>query len=372
MKIRLLVALIMSGWASWAQAQSWERSVPDSLRMDQPSYHEIYSWERPLLIYSSMVRAETMDIIQDVDWQIDRWSSHPKLQQPLTIREVYKTGDRHANISLLRVALQEKGFFDVLGELSADHGDQKKFSSSELFDEELTLAVKAAQEFYGLKQDGVAGPLLYENLNADPLRIRHALHQLRGEWLNKIKKAQQQGHEKIVFVNIPSFTLRAVDLTTGRTRVETRVIVGMPSRKTPRYLTHVVNLKFNPEWTPPPSLRARGKSFAPPGPNNPMGRVRFSTNRSDNIYLHHTNDMGLFEKNNRALSSGCVRVEKWDDLVKFLANKTEDSLMPFIGDWRTRFYSIDPVPVWIDYHLVDVVNQGSGKHLDVYGIGSKY
>ncbi|VEI46874.1 murein L,D-transpeptidase [Actinobacillus equuli] len=39
---------------------------------------------------------------------------------------------------------------------------------------------------------------------------------------------------------------------------------------------------------------------------------------SDAIYLHDTPNRGLFGKTDRALSSGCVRVERSDDLASIL------------------------------------------------------
>src|SRR5690606_30135498 len=110
-----------------------------------------------------------------------------------------------------------------------------------------------------------------------------------------------------------------IDMDTGLTQVESRVIVGKPGRRTPIFTTRIVNLKYNPDWTPPPSLAAQGKRYVRPGPNNPMGRIRFSTDNNLNIYLHHTNEPDLFSRDVRALSSGCVRVEQWDDLAAFLA-----------------------------------------------------
>ena len=49
-----------------------------------------------------------------------------------------------------------------------------------------------------------------------------------------------------------------------------------------------------------------------------LGNYKFNMPSSDAIYLHDTPNRGLFNRKNRALSSGCVRVEKSDQLASIL------------------------------------------------------
>lgn len=57
-----------------------------------------------------------------------------------------------------------------------------------------------------------------------------------------------------------------------------------------------------------------------PGPGNPLGRVKIIYPNQYMIYLHDTPSQSLFQKNSRARSSGCVRVEDALALAEFLLN----------------------------------------------------
>ena len=55
-----------------------------------------------------------------------------------------------------------------------------------------------------------------------------------------------------------------------------------------------------------------------PGPGNSLGRVKFIFPNIYNIYIHDTPATGSFANNDRALSSGCIRVEKPYELAVLL------------------------------------------------------
>ena len=46
----------------------------------------------------------------------------------------------------------------------------------------------------------------------------------------------------------------------------------------------------------------------PPGPQNPLGQIMFALDNDEFIFLHDTNEKALFNRAQRALSHGCVRV----------------------------------------------------------------
>ena len=58
------------------------------------------------------------------------------------------------------------------------------------------------------------------------------------------------------------------------------------------------------------------------GSGNPLGRVVVRFPNNDMIYLHDTPARGLFQRNQRALSSGCVRVEGVAELAQMLLQDT--------------------------------------------------
>ena len=54
------------------------------------------------------------------------------------------------------------------------------------------------------------------------------------------------------------------------------------------------------------------------GDDSALGRYKFNMPSSDAIYLHDTPNHSLFSRTERALSSGCVRVAKSDELATIL------------------------------------------------------
>lgn len=164
-----------------------------------------------------------------------------------------------------------------------------------------------------------------------------------------------------IFVNIPSYQLYY--FREGKLVLQSKVIVGRNDRKTPVMYSKLSNVVVNPPWNVPstiknkdlvPKLRkdpsladklgyeildGKGNKFsahsinwaAYEGKNNfpyhirqkagddsALGRYKFNMPSSDAIYLHDTPNRGLFSKKNRALSSGCVRVAKADELATLL------------------------------------------------------
>jgi murein L,D-transpeptidase YcbB/YkuD len=55
-----------------------------------------------------------------------------------------------------------------------------------------------------------------------------------------------------------------------------------------------------------------------PGPDNPLGQVKFMFPNEHNIYLHDTPADHLFDRAERDFSHGCIRLEKPMDLARYL------------------------------------------------------
>ena len=54
-----------------------------------------------------------------------------------------------------------------------------------------------------------------------------------------------------------------------------------------------------------------------PGPRNALGDIKFVFPNRENIYLHHTPSVQLFERDRRDFSHGCIRVEQPVALAMF-------------------------------------------------------
>src|SRR5215475_14530964 len=97
---------------------------------------------------------------------------------------------------------------------------------------------------------------------------------------------------KFIVVNIPSYEL--VALQDGEPVLRSRVVVGKPATPTPELTASMAAIRFNPDWTPTPSMvRNEGLQYMPPGPQNPLGRMMFGLDNDDLIYLHDTNEKQL-------------------------------------------------------------------------------
>jgi murein L,D-transpeptidase YcbB/YkuD len=221
------------------------------------------------------------------------------------------------------------------------------------YDASVAEGVRLAQDYFGLVTDGIAGPQLYHNLAVTSTRRQGALDSWADALDADLATARSEGALHAIVVNIPSATLHVIDLQTGKTVLESRVIVGMPTRKTPVFRTNVVNLKYNPDWNPPPSLIKRGRHYMPPGVKNPLGVVRFSTNNNLNIYLHDTDEHELFERAMRFRSSGCIRVQQYRALASTLSGVPVEEVDREIAVGKIHFKKIAAVPVFVTYSLID-------------------
>ena len=179
---------------------------------------------------------------------------------------------------------------------------------------------------------------------------------------------------KAIFVNVPSFELIAFD--DGREVMRSRVIVGSPKNPTPNLMAHTSVVRFRPTWTPTPTMiREEGISpeTRPPGRNNPLGLLAIRMDPGMLIYLHDTNNRKLFDREKRALSHGCVRVEKWDEVAAFVLGIPVEEVHKHAEGNRTFDMDTQGVPVIVSYNTSFPDATGvTRKYADVYGREARY
>jgi murein L,D-transpeptidase YcbB/YkuD len=235
-------------------------------------------------------------------------------------------------------------------------------SISMTFDEELEKQLKMFQQDWGLNADGVIGKATLEDLNSLPYKL---ISQLKVN-MERYRWMPLKVTEKYIIVNIANFKL---DLIEGvDTLISMRVIVGKESRLTPVFNELLSYIVFSPNWTVPNTilqedvipellkgseyldkrdmilLRNDGSELAykdvdwstitkdnfpyivrqNPGPGNALGRVKFMFPNTYNVYIHDTPSKGYFTRDDRGLSSGCVRVEKPFDLAVLLLSDSPE------------------------------------------------
>ena len=178
---------------------------------------------------------------------------------------------------------------------------------------------------------------------------------------------------KFILVNVPAFELLAFE--EGVPVLRSRIIVGTPWNKTPLVTTFVSAVRFRPTWRPTPSMVASGEYrdyVRPPGPNNPLGLAAVRLAPGLLVYLHGTNQPELFELERRALSHGCIRVERWDELVAFVLDMDLESVHAYAEGKRTFDIATNPIPVELGYYLAFPDASGKlARYADIYGVGDK-
>lgn len=298
--------------------------------------------------------------------------------------------------------------------LEGDHMLPQGVDSSH-FDKPLEYAVRRFQVRHGLKVDGLVGKETLAALNV-PLaeRIEQiVLTMERWRWL-----PQYLGRRHIL-VNIPAYELVAYE--EGEATLSIPVIVGTTERPTPviRGLLHTV--VFNPDWTVPRNIalkdviprQRRNPDYMPsqgirvyddwngeweldprevdwsrinknhfpymlrqtPGPLNALGKVKFLFYNRHDVYLHDTPHRGLFARNTRAYSSGCVRVEEPLKLVSFVLAEEGDrrwderTVRNIIDSGKTFDVALTGrIPVYLLYFTAWVAEDGAVHFRpDLYG-----
>ncbi len=231
------------------------------------------------------------------------------------------------------------------------------FAEGRTYDGPLVEAVKRFQARHGLDPDGTIGgkTLAHLNVPADARARQIAANLERWRWMPR-----SFGRHHIA-VNIAAQQMEVVD--DGNIVMSMRVVVGDIKHPTPSMNTTVSSVVLNPAWRVPssiankeilPKLRkdpnylansnlqivdfpedstgtagdgidwnAIGKKFPyrlrqPPGPDNALGQLKFNLTDSDDIYMHDTNNRKVFGRSYRALSHGCVRLERPVDLGELL------------------------------------------------------
>jgi murein L,D-transpeptidase YcbB/YkuD len=306
-----------------------------------------------------------------------------------------KPGMRDARVPELRARLT------VTGDIDANGGGAEEVA----YEGEIVAGVRRFQERHGLAADGAVGSATLAVLNV-PVEAR--IEQIRIN-LERTRWVMSELAEDFVVVNIAGFRLYLV--RGGEPVWTTRVQVGQPYRRTPVFVASLRYLVFSPTWTVPPTilrrdvlpavrrdlgyLAARGidviddsgmvvdaaavdwsspnlpyRLVQRPGPNNALGRVKFMFPNEHFVYLHDTPSRDLFDRESRAFSSGCIRVEHPLDLARLLLGEgwSQERIDAALAAGRTETVFLDdPIPVLLLYWTAEVDAAGRVVfHPDVY------
>jgi murein L,D-transpeptidase YcbB/YkuD len=282
------------------------------------------------------------------------------------------------------------------------------------FDGELEDAVRRFQHRHGFRPDGAVGR---ETLAAMNVSAAARIHQIelnleRWRWL------PADLGQRHIRVNVADFSVEAWE--GGRVVLDMKALVGLPSRATPMLSGTITHMVLAPYWHMPARIAAMDKlpviktdpgylirqgmkvfSLATdeevdpaaidwasmtgaelnqrfrirqdPGPLNALGQVKFVFPNPATVFLHDTPTRSLFDRSVRALSSGCVRIEKALDLAGLLLAGDPEWPLERIravaaGGRETTVLLREPVPVHLLYWTA-FVDDEQQLHFrpDIYG-----
>ncbi|MER9950440.1 murein L,D-transpeptidase [Mesorhizobium sp. M0047] len=262
-----------------------------------------------------------------------------------------------------------------------------RLATSEVYDPELIPIIKAVQQKAGMKGDGVIGPRTVASLagtsRADKLlKVEVALEELR--WL-----PSDLGSPR-VFINQPAFTASYID--NGEEKLKTRVVVGRTTNQTAFFYDQIKQVDFHPYWGVPqsiivnemlPRLRndpgyldragyevtdsqgnripssavdwgAYGANIPysvrqQPSEANALGELKILFPNKHAIYMHDTPQKSFFERDMRALSHGCVRLQDPRGMAAAVLGTSVDYIAEKLKHGHATENVTRNIPVYVAY-----------------------
>jgi len=272
------------------------------------------------------------------------------------------------------------------------------------FDKALVAGLKNFQQRFNLEVSGEIDEKTLNALNIPPYHMAQKIALNMKRWRHLPKDLG----DRHIMVNMADFRLQYME--GGNAELDMKVITGRPLRRTPVLSQTVSTIVLSPTWSVPrriaigdilpqikrdPSyLDRKGFSLVAnvkgidqyvsakdinwrkmnaghfpyrlvqkAGTGNALGDVKFVLPNDKSIYLHDTNHPELFAREMRALSSGCVRVEKPRLLAeKLIAGQqgwNRNHIESAITQSRTTHIRLQkPVPVYLMYWTTWVNEDG--------------
>lgn len=288
---------------------------------------------------------------------------------------------------------------------------------------QLSTLIKKIQEKKNLEIDGKYGrQVIFALNNTDQEKYFKIVINM-----DRLRRNREEYPNRYLWVNLPSFYLQVFE--NGVTKIESKVIIGKPYTRTPLITSKIDQITTYPTWTIPTSIiskeilpnikknngylnrkgyslyDATGKKVNPDSVNwssyekgipfrvvqpggdaNSLGIMKFNFPNKHSVYLHDTNQRGLFNNSFRSLSHGCVRVQNWDSLYQYIilsdkkANVDDiasnhlmvDSVKNWLSAKKRRTISVtNELPIYIRYFTVAPKNGKIEFYEDVYGEDGK-
>lgn len=265
---------------------------------------------------------------------------------------------------------------------------------------EIVELVRAFQDEAGLKSDGVIGPATVRAMVGDSLDVK----------LDKLVVAMEQARwlpadlgDRHVFINQPAYTASYHE--EGTEQFSMRVVVGSKANQTYFFQDEIQTVEFNPYWGVPqsiivnemlPHLRAdpsyldrmgyqvevNGRPVSssnvnwygstqsiavrqPPSSDNALGELKILFPNEHAIYMHDTPSKSFFQRDNRALSHGCVRLAEPRKMAAAVLGITEQEVGSRIAQGKNSGETVTAkIPVYVAYFTAWPNKDGGVEYFD--------
>jgi murein L,D-transpeptidase YcbB/YkuD len=341
-------------------------------------------------------------------------SLEPKQEQykllKLALAKFRATWEAHPWDTLPRIEKDTAAFYKALKKMLVQTHD---FDSTVKGNDSVKLskAIKVFQKRYYLEQDGKLGK---NTMPVIRMSVEQRIRQIEMN-MERWRLEQPRFPKRYVMVNIPQFEMKVVDEDT--IYLTSKVIVGLPEKPTPLLESQIQYIMLYPYWNVPFSIASkeilpvlkrdtsylRKKNFdvldwngyvvdptkinwkrfsvtylpyrfrQREGEDNSLGIMKFNFNNKFGVYMHDTNAKKYFKRDVRALSHGCMRIENYMELAKYLIRLDSvkypyDSLLTDIMKEKQKQINLKkPIPVFTKYFTA-MVDEDLGLQLfmDIY------
>ena len=364
-----------------------EELVPKAVHDNAPAQDMSFAaWSGAPVDFFTSVNPIYTDLRRGLVKYQQRWGSLPQITIPAG--PTLKLGTTGERVAMLRSRL---GLPD-----------------GEKFDAALAAQVKEFQSVHGFKPDGIAGANTIQALNRGA-QYYEQLIIINMERAKRLPAPEEQ--RKYVLVDAGDARLSMWE--NGRKIDEMKIVVGKAETATPMMAAYIKYASVNPYWNVPPELVrsligprvvAQGVSYLTdreyqvltdysddaktidphdvdwqavvdgrqdirlrrlPSPANSMGMMKFMLPNYFGIYLHDSPEKEHFTKNELWISNGCVRLEDYKRVARFLFNGEIPR-----GDDPKVEKEVDlpqPVPVYMTYLTAQPTADGIQFMPDPYG-----
>ncbi|TWH01269.1 murein L,D-transpeptidase YcbB/YkuD [Mesorhizobium sp. J18] len=262
-----------------------------------------------------------------------------------------------------------------------------KYAESDRYADELVPVIKAVQKAKDLNPDGVIGPRTVQELVGDTKtakidKVLLALERLRWHPSNL--------GDTRVFLNTAAFTASFIE--NGREKLSMRTVVGKATNQTSFFYDEIEYVEFNPYWGVPRSIivnemlprllrdpgyldragyevmDSKGRRISSasinwaryganipysvrqvPSEANALGELKIMFPNKHAIYMHDTPAKDLFQRDTRAFSHGCVRLQDPRGMASAVLGVDRKQIEERLKRGHNRQNAPRKIPVYVGY-----------------------